>query len=261
MEDVSVIKKAAEMNAEHLLTHFDRIADTPDAIPRLRRFILDMAVRGKLVPQDLDDEPASELLKRIAAEKARLVQAGKFKTLDGDLPRNEASFPFSVPSYWAWCYLDDLAAIARGGSPRPIKSYLTDDSNGIPWIKIGDSVRGNIYINGTKERIRPEGLAKSRLVFPGDLLLSNSMSFGFPYITNIEGCIHDGWLVIRTPDALIDKLYLHTLFLSDHAKAAFSEADPELLFSNLNADKARELVGAVSHPRGTATDRPKGRWN
>ena len=241
MEDVSVIKKAAEMNAEHLLTHFDRIADTPDAIPRLRRFILDMAVRGKLVPQDLDDEPASELLKRIAAEKARLVQAGKFKTLDGDLPRNEASFPFSVPSYWAWCYLDDLAAIARGGSPRPIKSYLTDDSNGIPWIKIGDSVRGNIYINGTKERIRPEGLAKSRLVFPGDLLLSNSMSFGFPYITNIEGCIHDGWLVIRTPDALIDKLYLHTLFLSDHAKAAFSEAASGAVVQNLNADKAREL--------------------
>ena len=59
MEDVSVIKKAAEMNAEHLLTHFDRIADAPDAIPRLRRFILDLAVRGKLVPQDPNDEPAS----------------------------------------------------------------------------------------------------------------------------------------------------------------------------------------------------------
>ena len=241
MEDVSVIKKAAEMNVEHLLTHFDRIADAPNAIPRLRRFILDLAVRGKLVPQDPNDEPASELLKRIAAEKARLVKAGKFKTLDGDLPRDEASFPFSVPSHWAWCYLDDLAAIARGGSPRPIKSYLTDDSNGIPWIKIGDSVRGNIYIDGTKERIRPEGLAKSRLVFPGDLLLSNSMSFGFPYITNIEGCIHDGWLVIRTPDALIDKLYLHTLFLSDHAKAAFFEAASGAVVQNLNADKAREL--------------------
>ena len=75
MEDVSVIKKAAEMNAEHLLTHFDRIADAPDAIPRLRRFILDLAVRGKLVPQDPNDEPASELLKRIAVEKARLVKA------------------------------------------------------------------------------------------------------------------------------------------------------------------------------------------
>ena len=67
------------MNAEHLLTHFDRIADTPDAIPRLRRFILDLAVRGKLVPQDPNDEPASELLKRIRVEKARLVKAGEIR--------------------------------------------------------------------------------------------------------------------------------------------------------------------------------------
>ena len=67
----------AGMNVEHLLTHFDRIADAADAVPRLRRFILDLAVRGKLVPQDPNDEPASELLKRIAAEKARLVKAGK----------------------------------------------------------------------------------------------------------------------------------------------------------------------------------------
>ena len=76
MEDVSVIKKAAEMNAEHLLAHFDRIADAPDAIPRLRRFILDLAVRGKLVPQDPNDEPASELLKRIAVGKGTVGEGG-----------------------------------------------------------------------------------------------------------------------------------------------------------------------------------------
>ena len=67
------------MNAERLLAHYERIADAPDAIPRLRRFILDLAVRGKLVPQDPNDEPASELLKRIAAEKARLVKAGEIR--------------------------------------------------------------------------------------------------------------------------------------------------------------------------------------
>ena len=68
---------AGAMNAERLLAHYERIADAPDAIARLRRFILDLAVRGKLVPQDPNDEPASELLKRIAKEKARLVKAGK----------------------------------------------------------------------------------------------------------------------------------------------------------------------------------------
>ena len=177
------------MNAERLLAHFDRVDDAPDAVPRLRRFILDLAVRGRLVEQDPDDEPASELLKRIAAEKAKLSVAGKFKIVSVELPRDEASFPFSIPANWIWCYVNDLAAVARGGSPRPIKSFLTEDPSGIPWIKIGDSTRGSIYISDTKEKINPEGVARSRVVFPGDLLLSNSMSFGFPYITNIKGCI------------------------------------------------------------------------
>ena len=228
-------------HAAFALNNLTPLTTRPDQIKALRQTILNLAVHGKLVPQDPNDEPALELLKKIAVEKVRLVIAGNFKTLDVDFPRDAASFPFSIPDNWAWCYLDDVAAIARGGSPRPIKSYLTDDPDSIPWIKIGDSVRGNIYIEDTKERIRPEGLAKSRLVVPGDLLLSNSMSFGYPYITNIEGCIHDGWLVIRTPEAFLDKLYLHTVLLSDHAKAAFSEAASGAVVQNLNADKARLL--------------------
>ena len=67
------------MNPERLLQHFDRISEAPDAIPRLRQFILNLAVRGKLVEQDPNDEPAAELLKRIQAEKARLVKEGKIK--------------------------------------------------------------------------------------------------------------------------------------------------------------------------------------
>ncbi len=230
------------MNADQLLALYDRMAEAPDVIARLRRFILDLAVRGKLVEQDPADEPASELLKRIAVEKARLIRKGKFKTFEGNLERDPSSFPFAIPANWSWCYLDDIAAVARGGSPRPIKSFITEASDGIPWIKIGDSTRGSIYIDETQERIKPEGLAKSRLVIPGDLLLSNSMSFGFPYITNVEGCIHDGWLVIRTPDDLMEKLYLHKVFLSDHAKAAFSMAASGAVVQNLNADKARQLV-------------------
>ena len=212
-----------------------------DQIKALRQAILNLAVRGKLVKQDPADEPASELLQRIAREKAKLVVSGKFKTFNGDHLDDNAHFPFLIPANWTWCYLDDLGAIARGGSPRPISSYLTEDPNGIPWIKIGDSVRGSIYINNTKKRIRPEGLTKSRLVYPGDLLLSNSMSFGYPYITNIEGCIHDGWLVIRTPETLVDKLYLHTLFLSSHARQIFSDSASGAVVRNLNTDKARLL--------------------
>ena len=96
---------AGPMNAERLLAHYEQIADAPDAIARLRRFILDLAVRGKLVPQDPNDEPASELLKRIAKEKARLVKAG------GDQESREIAEhvlmrkPFDLAASWAWVAL------------------------------------------------------------------------------------------------------------------------------------------------------------
>jgi type I restriction enzyme S subunit len=70
----------AAMNPAQLLAHFDRISEAPDAIPRLRRFILDLAVRGKLVEQNPNDEPAEELLKRIQKEKARRIETGEIRS-------------------------------------------------------------------------------------------------------------------------------------------------------------------------------------
>ena len=99
-----------EMNPQRLLQHFDRIAEAPDALPRLRRFILDLAVRGKLVEQDPNDEPASELLKRIQAEKARLVKVGKIKRQELEPQIEEAELPFEPPFGWCWAR---LAAISR----------------------------------------------------------------------------------------------------------------------------------------------------
>ena len=88
------------VNPEQLLAHFDRISEAPDAIPRLRRFILDLAVRGKLVEQDPNDEPASELLKRIQAEKARLIKRDKLR-IDTAVARVDADEgPFEIPSSW-----------------------------------------------------------------------------------------------------------------------------------------------------------------
>jgi type I restriction enzyme S subunit len=117
------------MNAKRLIEHFARIEEAPDAIPRLRRFILDLAVRGKLVPQDPNDEPASELLKRIAAEKARLVKAGKIRkekplhALENDEPL------FDLPPSWSWTRLGIVALyIQRGKSPK----YAA--SNGSPVV-------------------------------------------------------------------------------------------------------------------------------
>lgn len=110
------------MNPERLLALYERVADTPDAVPRLRRFVLELAVRGKLVEQDPNDEPAGELLKRIAAEKARLVQAGEIKkTKPFELVSDPA---FGVPSNWAWTRLGAIAAYIQRGKSR---KYTTVD--------------------------------------------------------------------------------------------------------------------------------------
>ena len=109
---------------------------------------------------------------------------------------------------WEQRKLGELVVIERGGSPRPIDEYITDDTNGLNWIKIGDAPSLGRYISKTSEKIKPEGLSKTRQVHPGDLILSNSMSFGRPYIMAIEGCIHDGWLLIRDEPKSFDPMYL-----------------------------------------------------
>ncbi|NBJ08048.1 restriction endonuclease subunit S [Alistipes sp. Z76] len=150
--------------------------------------------------------------------------------------------PFDIPDSWEWVRLGDVCDVARGGSPRPIKSYLTYRVDGINWIKIGDTEKDGKFINSTKERIIPEGALKSRLVHKGDFLLTNSMSFGRPYILNIDGCIHDGWLVISPIGNVFDKDFLYLLLSSEYAYYQFSEKASGSAVSNLNSDKVAESI-------------------
>ena len=142
-----------------------------------------------------------------------------------------------MPESWCWVSLSYVCNVARGGSPRPIKEYLTDDKNGINWIKIGDADKDGKYINSTKEKISPSGISKSRMVHKGDFLLTNSMSFGRPYILNIDGCIHDGWLVISPIPKTYDPEFLYYLLSSGFAYSQFTEAASGGVVSNLNSDK------------------------
>jgi len=96
------------MNPARLLQHFERISEAPDATPRLRRFILDLAVRGKLVEQDPKDEPATELLKRIQAQKARLVKEEKIKQEKPIRSRANGSMPIELPQGWLWSCMQEI---------------------------------------------------------------------------------------------------------------------------------------------------------
>lgn len=213
-------------------------------IKKLRELILELAVRGKLVAQDASDEPASILLERIAKEKAQLVKEGKIKKQKPLPSITEDEKPFELPDGWSVVRFGDICEIDRGGSPRPIKSFLTDDQNGLNWIKIGDTDIGGKYITKTEEKIRPEGLSKTRQVYPGDFLLTNSMSFGRPYISKIEGCIHDGWLRISPPISL-DKDYLYNLLSSPYIVRSFKKSAAGAVVMNLNADKVKGTLIAL----------------
>ena len=148
--------------------------------------------------------------------------------------------PFEVPNSWEWCKLGTVNEIARGGSPRPIKDYLTNDASGINWIKIGDTTKDGKYIDSVKERIRPEGVKKSRMVHKGDFLLTNSMSFGRPYILNVDGCIHDGWLVISPIGEAYMSDFLYYLLSSSFAFEQFTNVASGGVVTNLNSDKVAD---------------------
>lgn len=142
---------------------------------------------------------------------------------------------------WEVKKLGDVCEIERGGSPRPISSYITNDIDGINWIKIGDASDGSKYISSTKEKIKPEGVRKSRMVYKGDFILSNSMSFGKPYILDIDGCIHDGWLVIRDINNLFEKSFLYYYLSSPKIYREFKKMAVGGVVSNLNTSLVKGL--------------------
>ena len=139
--------------------------------------------------------------------------------------------------------MDSISTIVRGASPRPIKSYITDKYDGVHWIKIGDVKPGAKYIESTAEYITVEGAKKSRCVKPGDFVLSNSMSFGRPYILRIDGCVHDGWLSISEYEEYVLTDYLYYILSSTMVQNEMTKrASFGGTVQNLNADIVRELV-------------------
>ena len=134
--------------------------------------VLDLAIKGKLVPQDPNDESADVLLEKIREEKEKLIKEGKLKRdknetyifknsddnsyyeqIDGEKVCIDDDLPFEIPDSWRWTKFANICEIARGGSPRPIEAFLTNDENGINWIKIGDTEKGGKYIYSTKDPV------------------------------------------------------------------------------------------------------------
>ena len=175
-------------------------------------------------------------------EKGKI--AGKLEDYYLSIDRYRASENVQTSNF-EMVRLGDICDIQRGGSPRPIEKFFTEDVDGINWIKIGDVSENAKYVTYTKQKITKEGLNKTRMVYEGDFILSNSMSFGRPYIVKITGAIHDGWLLLRMKDKeIIDQDYLYEVLRSEATIEQYERLATGGVVRNLNSS----LVSGVEIP-------------
>lgn len=170
-------------------------------------------------------------------EKKRAIKQGAMQQL---LTGKKRLKGFTEP--WEEKKLGEDATILRGGSPRPIEDYITDSQDGLNWIKIGDVKPEDKYLRKAAEKIKKEGLSKTRQVKKGDFILSNSMSFGRPYILDIDGCIHDGWLVIQDYQEAYDMQFLYYILCSDAVMNQYVSMAAGSSVQNLNKEKVAYVL-------------------
>ena len=183
---------------------------------KLRQKILDLAIRGKLVPQDPNDEPASVLLERIQAEKERLIKEGKIKRSKksaSDTPHYENEVPFEVPKGWEWTRLEDFVyAVTDGDHLPPPKS-----PSGVPFLVISDVNTGRISFDKARyaEKDYYNSLPEIRKAVKGDILFTVTGSYGIviPVETERQFCFQRHIGLIKT---LTSSLWLTIALQSDY---------------------------------------------
>lgn len=146
---------------------------------------------------------------------------------------------------WENIELGNICEVVRGGSPRPIIDYITDEPDGVNWLKIGDVKETDKFFTHANEKIKPSGIPKTREVKAGDLILSNSMSFGRVFITLIDGYIHDGWLRLRCDESRLDKEYLYYFLTSNLAQNQFKSIATGSVVNNLKSDTVKAIKIAL----------------
>lgn len=226
------------------------------AVPGLNRN--DVYARRMAVPDLAEQRKIAECLGSlddlIAAERRKLAALrGHKKGLMQQLfPREGETQPrlrfpeFENAGEWAQATLGELSEIVRGGSPRPIDDFLTRDVDGLNWLKIGDLETEGKYVTATEERVVPDALPKTRLIEAGDLILSNSMSFGRPYLSLITTCIHDGWIAVRDVSERLESEFLYYAILAPSTQAFFKDWASGGGIRNLNIDIVKYVP--MGHP-------------
>jgi len=180
----------------------------------LKRFEIPLPpiAQQKRIATILDKADAVRRKRREAIRLTEELLRSTFLEMFGD--------PITNPKGWDMKSIGNLCTVVRGGSPRPIESFL---GGTVPWIKIGDATKGDeLYIEKTEEFIREEGVKNSRYLEPGSLIFANcGVSLGFARVLKIGGCIHDGWLALSDIDPSLNKFFLLRLInsITNHFRA------------------------------------------
>ena len=173
----------------------------------------------------------------LIVEKEKIAASGEYNLSGERYRKNEPRGSLK----WPLAKIGQLCVVERGASPRPIRDFITESSDGVNWVKIGDAKIGSKFIFETREKITRKGAESSRWVKPGDFILSNSMSYGRPYIMATYGCIHDGWLLLREKPDLLDKDFLYHILGSQQIFTQFEQRATGGVVNNLNSSLVRNV--------------------
>jgi type I restriction enzyme S subunit len=177
---------------QRISTNFDLLYDHPETIAKLRAAVLQLAVQGKLVPQDPNDEPASILLERIGVEKERLVKEGAVKKQKPLPSINMNSVPFALPAGWSWARFPEVGEFGRGKSkhrPRNDRSLYVDGT--YPMVQTGDVARAKGEVKTYTALYNEVGLAQSRLWPKGTMCITIAANIADSAILGFDACFPD----------------------------------------------------------------------
>ncbi|MDZ7640968.1 MAG: restriction endonuclease subunit S [Desulfurivibrio sp.] len=228
-------------NWTRLQTHFDTLFTTESSIDHLKQTILQLAVMGRLVPQDPNDEPASALLKKIAAEKDRLVKAGKIKKTKPLPEISEEEKPFTLPDGWEWCRFPDIGELARGKSKhRPRNDPSLYIGGKTPLVQTGDVARADRKITTFTALYNQAGVEQSKLWKAGTLCITIAANIGDTGILGFDACFPDSVVGFTPFDDRLENEYFE--FFLRTAKKNLEEFAPSTAQKNINLEVLQNVL-------------------
>lgn len=235
-------EEAAE-NWQRIAAHFDLLLDRPATVDRLEQAILQLAVRGRLVPQSPADEPASVLLQKIRTEKDRLIATGQLKRDKPLLPISDEEKPFQLPEGWCWARFPELGEFGRGKSKhRPRNDPKLFNPGKYPLVQTGEVARADQIIREYHSMYSDEGLAQSKMWPSGTLCITIAANIADAAILGFDACFPDS-VVGFCPSPLIGEASYFLTFMAT-AKERLLEFAPSTAQKNINL----EILNSVLLP-------------